>query len=743
MAREVPVDQLVPGDVVRLACGDAVPADLRLLRADGLTLDQSALTGESEPVARHAPDQPPAAPAGDLLDEPHLCFTGSRVACGSATGLVLATGAATRFGAAHQRADPVGGGRSVIERGVRGAVRALIVFMLAAVPLTVGADTVLHGWSASLLPFAVAAAVGLTPELLPLVLSTVLARGSHELTSHRLVVRRLPAVSELGAMDVLCVDKTGTLTTGEVTVALSLDPLGGADPAALRWAATAADAALGVDPGLFDPVDEALLAAADAAGLLDGPEPAVVDLVPFDAERRLASVVLREPGCHLLLVKGAPEAVLERCTALRVPEGEDGEDTERPLDEAALAEVQALVAERTGAGLRLLAVARAELAPRLGGYGPADERELTLLGFVALQDEPADSAAEALALMVRSGVEVKVVTGDHPRTAARLCQGLGLAPGPVLLGAELDALDDERLAAAARRTAVFARCSPEQKARVVRALRQAGRTVGFLGDGVNDIPALRAADVGISAGTAVGAAREWADVVLADRDLTSLGRALAVGRTSVANLAAYLRVALSCNLGNAVSMLAGGVLLPFLPMLPAQVLLQNICFDAAQLSFAVIGRGTPGPGPARLHWGSLARFAVGFGLLNSLSDIAMFQAMHRLTGGFAKPDSAAMFHTAWFTENLLTQALALPVLYGLSVAGEATRRPPRPVWYAAAALALGGLLLPLTALGDLLGFEELPAGAYGPLVLVTAGYAAMLWAGRAWWHRRTRRETQL
>lgn len=355
--------------------------------------------------------------------------------------------------------------------------------------------------------------------------------------------------------------------------------------------------------------------------------------------------------------------------------------------------------------------------------------------MIALQDEPADSAAEALALLARSGVAVKLVTGDHPRTAVRLGQALGLPLGPVLLGADLDGLDGPELAVAARDTVVFARCSPEQKARVVRALRLNGRTVGFLGDGVNDIPALRAADVGISAGTAVGAAREWADVVLAGGDLTSLGRALAVGRTAVANVAGYLRIALSCNLGNAVSMLVGGVLLPFLPMLPAQVLLQNVCFDAAQLSFAVIGRSVPGTGPVRLHWGSLARFAVVFGLLNSLSDIAMFEAMNHLTGGFAAADSAALFHTAWFTENLVTQALALPVLYGLSTTG---LRPPRSVWGAAAALALGGLLLPATWLGDRLGFEELPAGAYGPLVLVTAGYGGLLWLGRRWWLRRPR-----
>lgn len=740
LAREIPTDQLVPGDVVRLTCGDAVPADLRLLRSEGLTVDQSALTGESEPVARLAPDLPPAA-AGRLFDEPHLCFTGSRVVSGTATAVVLATGQATCFGAAHVSAPAVGAGHSAVERGVRRAVWAMIGFMLAAVPLTVGADTLLHGWSATLLPFAVAAAVGLTPELLPLVLSTVLAGGSTRLAAGNLVVRRLPAVSELGALDVLCIDKTGTLTTATLTVARSLDPQGRTDPQALRWAATAAEAAFDhAEPGGFDPADEALLDAAEQAGLLEGPAPTVVEVIPFDPARRCASAVLREPGRHVLVLKGAPEAVLERCTGLRA-----GSGGSRPLDAPGRAALERLVAEHAAEGLRLLAVARAERPARLGGYGPADERELTLLGFVGFQDEPADSAAEAMALLSAGGVAVKVVTGDHPRTALRLCARLGLAPGPVLLGSDLDALAAREaeqgvsgaLAEAVRGAAVLARCTPEQKARAVRALRLDGRTVGFLGDGLNDIPALRAADVGISAGTAVGAAREWADVVLGDDDLTGLGRALTAGRSAVANVAAYLRIALSCNLGNAVSMLAGGVLLPFLPMLPVQVLLQNLCFDAAQLSFAVSGRDVrAGSSPARLRWGALALFAGVFGLLNSACDIAMFEAMNRVTKGFSAPDAAGMFHTSWFSENLVTQAMALPMLYGVGSPGV---RPPRAVWCAAGALAVGGLVLPATWVGERLGFEELPSAAYGALVAVSAAYGLLLWAGRAWWQRRAER----
>ncbi|MFI9273721.1 cation-translocating P-type ATPase [Kitasatospora sp. NPDC052896] len=728
MARELPADQLVPGDVVRLAVGDAVPADLRLLRAEGLTVDQSALTGESEPVARWALDQPPAGAAGQPFDEPHLCFAGSRVVTGSATAVVLATGGATRFGAAHRPAPLPGGGRSAVEHGVRRAVRALVLFMIAAVPLTVGADAVLHGWSAELLPFAVAAAVGLTPELLPLVLSTVLARGSHDLTAGGVPVRRLSAVSELGALDVLCVDKTGTLTTGAPVVAGSFDPDGRPDPRPLYWAGLSAEAAFGDgDPGLPDPTDELLLDAAAAAGLLDGPAPVLLDAVPFDPVRRCATVLLRERGRAVLLVKGAPEAVLARCAEVTTAAGP------RALDQGRRAELDRLVATRAGEGLRLLAVARAERAARLGGHRAWQEDDLTLLGFVALAEEPVDRAAEALAALARAGVAVKVVTGDHPATAVRLADRLGLPPGRVLIGSELDALTDGELAEAAGGTAVFARCAPEQKARVVLALRRGGGSVGFLGDGVNDVPALRAADLGISASGAVGAARGWADAVLGEDGPSALVPALWTGRAAVAKVAAYLRIALSCNLGNAASMLAGGVLLPFLPMLPAQVLLQNLCFDAAQLSFALAGsRGGRSLGPARLRWGTLGIFAVVFGLLNSLADIGMFEAMREVTDGFRRAGSAAAFHTAFFTENLVTQALALLVLYGLDRAGV---RPPRPVWWAAGVLTVAGVLLPGSPLGKGLGFEGLPAEAYGPLALVVAGYAGLLLCGRALWRR--------
>ncbi|MFE9423494.1 HAD-IC family P-type ATPase [Kitasatospora sp. NPDC006697] len=709
LARELPADQLVPGDVLRLAAGDAVPADLRLLRAEGLTVDQSALTGESEPVARTAPDLPPSA-AASPYEEPHLCFTGSTVLTGSATALVLTTGADTRFGAAHRPTGEPAPGRSAVERGVRRAVRALVLFMAAAVPATVLADTLLHGWSGALLPFAVAAAVGLTPELLPLVVSSVLAGGSAGLRRRGVLVRRLPVIGELGALDVLCLDKTGTLTSGETAVLGGLDPAGEPDHEPLRWAALAAEAALlTAEPGQSDPLDEALLITADTAGLLDDCEPGVLSVLPFDPVRRCGGAVLLDGRRRVLVVKGAPEEVLARCAA---PAG-----------------AARLVAERTARGRRLIAVA---LAADPAGATPGEDG-LDLLGFVELREEPLPGAERALAGLAAAGTALTVLTGDHPHTARALCERLGLPADRVLQGGELAGLTGAELAAAAAGGAVFARCDPEQKAAVVRALRAAGHTVGYLGDGVNDVPALRAADVGFATAGAVGAARAWADVQLGSAGPAQLRPALAAGREAIARVTAYLRISLSCNLGNALSMLVGGVLLPFLPMLPAQVLLQNICFDAAQLSFAAAGRFVGrGSGPVRLRWGALGRFALVFGLLNSVTDILLFAAMRRVSDGFSAPAAEGMFHTAWFAENLVTQGLALPLLYGLA----GTRmRPPRAVWAAAAALAAVGVLLPALPLGRRLGFAPLPAAAYGPLVLVVLLFTVLLTGARWFWLR--------
>ncbi|MCT9079573.1 magnesium-translocating P-type ATPase [Streptomyces fulvoviolaceus] len=712
-AREIPVDDLVPGDVIRLGPGDLVPADVRLLRARGLTVQQAALTGESAPVAKEAAA---TARAGGF-DPPQLCFQGSGVASGSATAVVVATGARTRFAAAHGRSD-ARREASAFDRSVHGVSWILIRFMLLTPPLVLMANAALRDRGLETLPFAVAVAVGLTPEMLPVIVTTCLARGAVQLArTHGVIVRRLPALHDLGAVDVLCLDKTGTLTQDRPVLDRALGPDGREDPEVLRWAAAHAWWSLQLaDLPAPDALDEALLDAADEDELMsyDG-----VAALPFDPVRRLATAVVRTPGrlgSHTLVVKGAAETVLERCALA-------GEERARLLARAA---------EQADDGLRVLAVAVAECPARLRDYTPADEHGLTFRGFVTFTDALAPTAADALKALAGQGVTVKVLTGDHPGTAVRVCHDLDIAVprNGVLTAGRIDRLDDTELAEAAARTTVFARCAPEHKARIAAALRAGGHTVGFLGDGVNDLPALRVADVGIAPRDAVAVVRERADVVLAEKDLTAIDHAVTAGRHSGGNIATYLRVTLSSNLGNVIAMLAAGLLLPFLPMLPAQVLAQNLCFDAAQLAFAY-DRQPPRTlrRPTLLRPRDLLRFITGFGLLNAVADLATFGVLALALHGPDALDDQAVFHSGWFTENLLTQALVMFLLRAGRRRAEG--RVPGPVGWAAAALTAVGLLLPLSPPGALLGLTPLPPLYYLLLAAVLALYAGGLMAVRA------------
>ncbi|WP_103533761.1 magnesium-translocating P-type ATPase [Streptomyces sp. SM11] len=735
LEREVPVADLVPGDVIRLRPGDLVPADVRLLRTDGLTVHQSALTGESAPVAKQALDIPdPALSGAGPFAQPQWCFQGSSVTSGSGTAVIVATGGETRFAAAHDgRAGQRGA--SAFDRSVQGISWTLVRFMLLTPPLVLMANAALRGRGLETLPFAVAVAVGLTPEMLPVIVTTTLARGAARLArTSGVIVKRLPALHDLGAVDVLCLDKTGTLTEDRPVVAGATDSTDRPDPDVLRWAAVSALWTLQLaELPAADALDEAVLEAADECGSSAAGEVVPdayegVAVLPFDPVRRVATAVVRRPGrlgVHTLVTKGAVEAVLDRCAM-------DPDERHR---------LRALADRKAGTGLRLLAVARADRAARAGAYTPADERGLTFLGLVALRDVPDPSAAEALGVLARRGVSVKVLTGDHPGTAARVCADLGLRPegrpGPddVVTAELMDSLSDAELVRVADRATVFARCTPEHKARIVSALRAGGRTTGFLGDGVNDLPALHAADVGICPRNAVDVAREAADVVLAEKDLTAIDRAVLAGRRSSGNIATYLRITLSSNLGNVIAMLTAGLMLPFLPMLPAQVLVQNLCFDAAQLAFAfdrpavsVLRR------PTALRPRDFLRFITGFGLLNAAADLATFGVLALALHNASGDSGEAAFHAGWFTENLLTQALVMILLRTGRSAAE--RRAGGPLRAAAGGLAAVGVAFPLTPLGPLLDMSALPPLYYLLLGSVLGLYAVGLTAARRRYERR-------
>ncbi|MEV0618397.1 magnesium-translocating P-type ATPase [Nonomuraea sp. NPDC050404] len=697
--REIPLDQLVPGDVIKLGPGDLVPADVRLLRSSGLSVHQAALTGESAPVPKLAPDRPDG--------EDHLCWQGSSVVAGSALAVVAATGTDTVLAGAYREERPT----SAFDRSVSDLSWTLVRLTLIIPPIALVANALLHGDGLGALPFAVAVAVGLTPEMLPVVVTTALARGAALLARDGVIVKRLPALHDLGAADVLCLDKTGTLTRDRPVVDGSFAPDGQPDPEVLRWAAINSFWTLHLaDLPAPDALDEAILDSVPDPGDVEG-----LRAWPFDPVTRVSRALVHDGASRVSVVKGAVEAVLERCAHVSPEAEQQAERTARRLADRGL-RVLAVALRRDDATRDHVADGR-DGAVRDHVADGRDDREagrpdLTLAGYVTLTDELSPHAADALAQLSQHGCEPKVLTGDHPATAARICRDLGM---PVVEVVDAGELSDAGLAEAANRATVFARCTPEHKARVVRALRRAGHTVGFLGDGVNDLPAMRAADVGICPRDAVDVTRETADIVLARKDLSVIGQAVAAGRRSTGNIVTYLRVALSSNLGNVVAMLVAGLMLPFLPMLPAQVLLQNLCFDAAQLAFAF---DRPDPArmarPHRLRPRATLRFILGFGALNAAADLLTFTTLSWSVG-----TGQAAFHSGWFVENLLTQAAIMLLLRPRTAV-------PLPLWVATAALAAIGVFLPLSPLAAPLGLMALPFSTYLTLFALVIGYGLVL-----------------
>jgi Mg2+-importing ATPase len=734
VTREVPIDQLVPGDIVKLSPGEMVPADVRLLRSAGLTVDQAVLTGESLPAAKHAAeDRPVGALTGDrrAFDCPWLCFMGSTISTGTATAVVVATGAWTYFGVMNAELAPRRA-ETAFDRGVKGVSRALIGLMLVCAPLVFAVNAAVHGIRFAALWFAISVAVGLTPEMLPVMVSTALARGARASARHSVVIKRLPAIHNLGAVDVLCVDKTGTLTHDEIGVDCHFDPYGRPDTKVLRWAAiNSAWAANGDGAMLINELDEALLTHAEQENIaLDGYTG--VDVIPFDPASRRSSVIVRTGhrlGTETLITKGAVEQVLERCTRLRT------EHDDAPLTPADRRRLRELADGHAADGVRLLAVAVTERPMPTRPYRPADERDLTLAGFVGFRDRPRDSAPAAIAALADRGVTVKVLTGDHPLVAARICHDAGIDPGRIVVGEDLTAVADAELSELATQTTVFARIDPEQKARIVRALQAAGRTVGFLGDGVNDSAALRDADVGITVESAVDIARESADVVLLRSDLHAVAEAITDGRRTFDNIKKYLEITISSNFGNVLSMLVASVILPFLPMLPLQILVQNLCFDLCLLPLAfdnvdqrMLRR------PRTFDSRRLTRFVLLLGPANTLADLATFAILLHTTGSHPTPAAQALFHTGWFVENLLTQAAAIYLLRSRRLATP-RNRPALPVLIGTAVIVAVAAILPLSPLARPLQMTALPGGCLLSLTFVLVLYCVLISGTKTLWHK--------
>jgi len=695
----VPRRDVVPGDLVLLAAGDLVPADARLLEARDLHVLEAALTGESAPVEKGPADIEPAESERPFAAD--RVYLGTSVVSGTGLAEVTATGRATAFGeiASHLTARPP---ETEFERGTRqfGFLIMRTVFFLVLFILI--AHIALGRPPLDSLLFALAVAVGLTPEFLPAITSVTLAQGAIRMGRQKVIVKNLAAIQNFGSIDVLCSDKTGTLTTGDVALEKSLDPFGAPSPEPLRlgWLNSS------LETGIRSPLDEALRALPAPEGLEAWEK---LDEIPFDFERRRLSIVVEHGGRRLLITKGAPESVLSCCATW------ESKGRRAPLDEAARKRCVSVFRERSAAGDRVLAVAVGEPDAR-PAYDSRDERNLVFTGFLTFVDPLRTDAATCVAALRRDGVKVKILTGDNELVARHVGAAVGLADGKVLLGADIDRMLDGALGHAAERANLFARVTPAQKSRILLALKRRGHVVGFLGDGINDAPSLHAADVGISVDSAVDVARDAADIILLERGLAVLHNGIIEGRKAFGNVMKYLLMGTSSNFGNMVSMAAASVFLPFLPMLPMQILLNNFLYDLAQITIPTDNVDpTYVRKPHRWNIHAIRDFMLSLGPVSSLFDFLTFAALR-----IAWRADEGLFRTGWFVESLATQTL---VLFVIRTAGSPFRsRPSAPLAATTIAVVVAGLALPFLPLAGRLGFVPLPLPFFLFLAAMTAAY---------------------
>ena len=629
-AREIPLPQLVPGDIVKLSAGDMIPGDVRLIAAKDLFIIQGTLTGESLPVEKS--EARDSRTNVSSIEHTNICFLGTSVESGSAMAVIIATGTQTYFGKmarslASQQIE------TAFDKGVKKYVWLMLTFMLVMVPMVFFINGLFkHNWKDAFF-FAMAVAVGLTPEMLPMIVSVCLSKGALAMSRKKVIVKKLNSIQNFGAMDVLCTDKTGTLTIDHVILELHVDVFKNESEAVLRDAYLLSH----FQTGLKNVLDRAVLKYKELHGELGIDKYKMVDEIPFDFSRRMMSVAIEGPdGERKLLTKGAPEAVFAKCTHFE----SDGEIL--PMEPILVGDLVEQVNDLSEDGFRVLAVATKRLGAQTT-FTKGDESELVLTGYLAFLDPPKDSAAKAITALRQNGVAVKVLTGDNDLVTRKVCSEVGIHAERILLGGQVEHLTNEQLAIEVETTDVFARLSPAHKKRVVEALQHNKHVVGFMGDGINDAPALRAADVGLSVDTAVDIAKESADMILLEKDLMVLEEGVLEGRKVFVNILKYIRMGASSNFGNMFSVLGASAWLPYLPMQPIQVLSNNLLYDFSQVPIptdnvgsAIISKPRP------WHMGEISRFILCFGPISSIFDYTTYAFL-------------------WFVLKCSNVALAAPV----------------------------------------------------------------------------------
>ena len=739
--KEIPLAELVPGDIIKLAAGDMVPGDIRILSCKDLFLTQASLTGESFPVEKF--DAPEDLQGKQPLELKCICFLGTSVESGSAVAAVVETGLNTYLGkmasSITDRPAP-----TAFDRGVSSFTWLMLEFMAVMVPLVflINGFTK-HDWGEAFL-FALAVAVGLTPEMLPMIVSVCLSKGAMLMSRKKVIVKRLNSIQNLGAMDVLCTDKTGTLTMDRVILEHHYDVGLEENDGVLELAFLNSH----FQTGLRNVLDRAILQYQEENHEFSLTDYSKFDELPFDFSRRMMSVIVVTPeGKHRLICKGAPESVFERCTHFEL------DDEIFPMDPILLQDLKEEHDRLSADGFRVLAIAYRDCEQK-AAFGKDDEQNLVLKGYVAFLDPPKESAAPAITALQSHGIAVKVLTGDNELVAKKICSEVGLPLETVLTGANVEAMNDTELGDAAEKATLFVRLSPAHKQRIIRALQSKGHVVGFMGDGINDAPALRAADVGISVDTAVDIAKEAADAILLEKSLMVLEEGVIEGRKVFANILKYIRMGASSNFGNMFSVLGASVWLPFLPMAPIKILTNNLLYDFSQVPIPtddVDPEQVAKPRPWSM--GEIARFIIFIGPCSSIFDYTTYFMMWSLFkckylglvpppdvawrfahASVSNPDStyaAALFQTGWFVESLLTQTLIIHVIRTNKIPFIQSRASWQLIM-TSGAIMLVGMWLPSSPIGPWLGMVPLPA-EYWPLLLLTLiSYVVLTQAVKVW-----------
>lgn len=732
--QEVEIGELVPGDVIFLSAGDMIPADCRILQSKDLFINQSVLTGEALPVEKrdHPVDE---ANRMSTLEFTNLCFMGTNVESGTATAVVVNTGNVTYFGSitstlSGKRAE------TSFDKGIKKISWLLIRFMVVMVPLIFLINGLVKGnWFDALL-FAIAVAVGLTPEMLPMIVTANLAKGAVNMSKRKVIVKRLNAIQNLGAMNVLCTDKTGTLTLDKIVLERHLNVMGYDDQEVLKWAYLNSYH----QTGLKSLLDMAILQHVELHDTMVEERYEKVDEIPFDFMRRRLSVILRQSnGKHLLICKGAVEEMLDMCSLVYDP-GDDNQlqiasDEVVPLEDEIRDGVLRQAKKLNEDGMRVLLIAVKFFDDRELNYSVADEKDMLLIGLIGFLDPAKPTAKDAIESLHELGVEVKVLTGDNEIVTGKICREVGIPVSTIMLGSELEQLTDSALRDRINDISIFAKLSPDQKIRVVQNLQAIGHTVGFMGDGINDAGALRVADVGISVDTATDISKESADIILLEKDLTVLRKGIVYGRRTFGNILKYIKMTASSNFGNMFSMLGASIFLPFLPMLPAQLLLQNLLYDMSQIAIPLdtvdkeyIDR------PRKWDTSGITRFILYIGPISSIFDYATFALMFFFFKA-SSPAHQSLFQSGWFVEGLLSQTLIVHLIR--------TRRVPffqswatPPVILLTLLIMTIGIAIPMMPWAGAMGLQPLPPLYFLFLLVILVSYALLTQVVKGWFIRK-------